>query len=197
MKKIYLLFFLPALLFCSCKEEDNAVEEYANWKEVNEVAFKAKYSAAIASTNDNIDTIRCYSLTSKTTTDPSDYIVVQKLDRVEELVKPNSPTGSPIFTDSVAVSYRGRLQPSASYSQGLVFDQSFTSTSYSSQVAKPTKFITSGVVAGFCTALQKMKIGDHWMVYIPQELAYGSSTSNSSIPAYSMLTFEIVLEKYW
>ncbi len=196
MKKIFLLLLLPALLLASCKEEDTSVEEYANWKEVNDVAFKAKYSAAIASTTDNLDTIRCYSMAAKPSTVPTDFIVVQKLDRVNELVKPDSPTGSPIFTDSVAVSYRGRLQPSATYSEGLVFDQTFTSKEYNHQLAKSGKLLTSTLVAGFCTALQHMKVGDHWIVSIPNELGY-TSRGTSSIPAYSMLTFEIVLEKYW
>lgn len=196
MKKIFLLLLLPTLLLASCKEEDNSVKEYANWKEVSEVAFKAKYSAAVANTTDNIDTIRCYSMTSKTSTVPTDFIVVEKLDRVNELVKSDSPTGSPIFTDSVAVSYRGRLQPSPTYAQGFVFDQSFTAKDYNYLTAKPRSFITSGLVAGFSTALQHMKVGDHWLVHMPYELGY-NVTEKTGIPAYSMLTFEIVLEKYW
>ena len=43
-----------------------------------------------------------------------------------------------------------------------------------------------------------MHIGDHWLVYIPYQLAYGSTQSSSSvIPAYSMLRFEIVLDSYY
>lgn len=196
MKKILLMFLLPALLLASCKEETGEVEEYANWQSVNETAFKAIYSTAVASTTDNIDTIRCYSMTAKPTAQPTDYIVVKKLDRVNELVKADSPTGSPLFTDSVSVSYRGHLQPSYSYPSGKVFDQSFTSTEYNVKIAKPVKMITSGVVSGFSTALQHMKVGDHWIVYIPYNLAY-NTTESTTIPAYSMLTFELVLENYW
>jgi FKBP-type peptidyl-prolyl cis-trans isomerase FklB len=56
-----------------------------------------------------------------------------------------------------------------------------------------------GVVDGFATALMKMThIGDHWMVYMPYTLGYGSSQSSSStIPAYSMLKFEIVLKGWY
>ena len=43
---------------------------------------------------------------------------------------------------------------------------------------------------GFGTALQYMVPGDDWMVYIPSELAYGS-TASSAIPAYSTLLFRI------
>lgn len=197
-KGILLLLLLPTLLLASCKEEDDTVEEYANWKEVNDNAFKAKYSAAVATTTDNLDTIRCYAFTPKPVAPPTDYIVVEKLERINELVKSDSKTGTPIFTDSVAISYRGNLQPSASHKEGLVFDQSFTSNPYNYLTAKAYKGKVNAFVAGFCTALQHMKVGDHWKVYIPHELAYGStSSSSSSIPAYSMLTFEIVLEKYW
>lgn len=200
MKKLFLSLLLPTLLLASCKEEDNTVEEYANWKQVNEIAFKSKYTAAIASTTDNLDTIRNYTYNIKPSaaTVPTDYIVVQKLDRVNELVKSDTKTGTPIFTDSVAISYRGRLQPSASHKEGLVFDQTFTSANYNHLTAKPYKSKVSAFIDGFSTALQHMKVGDHWIVYIPQELGYGATSSSSStIPAYSMLAFEIIMEKYW
>lgn len=195
-KSILLLLLLPTILLVSCKEEDDTEEEYANWKEVNDNAFKAKYSAAVATTTDNLDTIRCYAFTPKPVAPPTDYIVVEKLERINELVKSDSKTGSPIFTDSVAISYRGNLQPSASYKEGLVFDQSFTSNPYNYLTAKAYKGTVNSFVSGFSTALQHMRVGDHWKVYIPQELAYRSS-AHDPIPAYSMLTFEIVLEKYW
>lgn len=200
MKKLLLYLLLPTLLLASCKEEDNTVEEYANWQQVNEIAFKSKYTAAIASTTDNLDTIRSYSFNAKPSaaTIPTNYIVVQKLDRINELVKSDSKTGSPIFTDSVAISYRGRLQPSASYKDGLVFDQSFSTASYYYLTAKPYRGKVNAFINGFSTALQHMTVGDHWMVYIPQELGYGTTQSSSSkIPAYSMLTFEIIMEKHW
>ena len=41
-----------------------------------------------------------------------------------------------------------------------------------------------------------MHIGDHWLVYIPYQLAY-NTTPNGKIPAYSMLRFEIVLDSYY
>ena len=53
----------------------------------------------------------------------------------------------------------------------------------------------SNVVDGFATALMHMHPGDHWMVYIPYQLGYGT-TGNGSIPAYSMLRFEIALDSY-
>lgn len=198
MKKI-LFLILPSLLLLSCKEEDNTVEEFANWQSVNETAFKAAYSKAVANTTDNIDTIRCYSLVGKIKTSPEDFIVVEKLNPIQDILnRPGVKPGSPLFTDSVAVSYRGRLQPSVSFSKGYVFDQSFTSDTYNPQIAKPVKFRVSSLVPGFTTALQNMNVGDHWLVHMPQQLGYGTTqSSSSSIPPYSMLTFEIILEKSW
>ena len=198
MKKI-LLFILPSLLFLSCKEEDNTVEEYANWQSVNETAFKALYSKAVSNTTDNIDTIRCYSLINKPKTSPEDFIVVERFSAIQEIInRPDTKPGSPLFTDSVSVSYRGNLRPSASFINGYVFDQSFTSDIYNPKTAKPVKFSVASLVPGFTTALQNMQVGDHWLVHIPHQLGYGSTqSSSSSIPAYSMLTFEIILEKYW
>jgi FKBP-type peptidyl-prolyl cis-trans isomerase len=37
-----------------------------------------------------------------------------------------------------------------------------------------------------------MHVGDHWIVYIPQEVGYGSR-GNGSIPGYSTLIFEMEL----
>jgi len=52
-------------------------------------------------------------------------------------------------------------------------------------------------VDGFTTAVMNMHIGDRWKVYIPYQLGYGTSTpSNSTIPAYSTLIFDITLVAY-
>ena len=40
-----------------------------------------------------------------------------------------------------------------------------------------------------------MHVGDHWQVFIPANLAYGGRV-NSTIPAYSMLRFEMALTAY-
>ena len=60
---------------------------------------------------------------------------------------------------------------------------------------KPRTFAVSGVVKGFATALQNMHIGDRWQVYIPHQLAYGSSDTPGA--AYSTLIFDITLVGYF
>jgi len=52
------------------------------------------------------------------------------------------------------------------------------------------------VVSGLATALQKMHIGDRWLVYIPYNLGYGESDSGS-VPAYPTLIFDVTLTAYY
>ncbi len=120
----------------------------------------------------------------------ADYIVVRVL-------KEGKGSGCPMYTDSVKVSYLGRLLGTDTYPAGYVFDKTFEGT-YDKATAQVTTNLASGWIDGFTTAVLKMHIGDHWLVYIPYQLAYGSTQSSSSvIPAYSMLRFEIVLDSYY
>ena len=83
----------------------------------------------------------------------------------------------PLQTASVTINYTGR------YYTGAVFDSGI-------QVA----FTVNSVVRGFSIALQNMRVGEKWEICIPYYLGYGVATSGS-IPAYSMLLFEIELLK--
>ena len=85
--------------------------------------------------------------------------------------------------------------PSSTYADGYVFDQSYTGT-FNMATLKPVSKAVSAFVDGFTTALMNMHIGDHWRVYIPYNLGYGTSTS-SKIPAYSTLIFDIALVAYY
>ena len=116
-----------------------------------------------------------------------DNIVVQVMQQGE------GSAVRPLYTDSVMVSYKGMLK------NDYVFDSNFTTGDYDVNKAQTSNFIVKGVVDGFATALMKMThIGDHWMVYMPYTLGYGSSQSSSlTIPAYSMLKFEIVLKGWY
>ena len=54
--------------------------------------------------------------------------------------------------------------------------------------------LVDGLIVGWMTALQHMKEGQRVELYIPADLAYGES-SQSSIPANSVLIFDLKLEK--
>lgn len=186
---LFLLSFIPLFSLLSCSESEGEEDEYANWQERNETYFDDIYAQAIASSADDIDTIRSYTLTSGVTPSKDDYIVVKKLQ------SGTSTSGSPLMTDSVKISYRGRYIPTTSYPEGYVFDQTYQGD-FNWNTVHTTSTYFSSFVTGFTTALLNMHIGDYWRVYIPYKLAYGSSGS-SSIKSYSTLIFDISLHAFY
>jgi FKBP-type peptidyl-prolyl cis-trans isomerase FklB len=82
-------------------------------------------------------------------------------------------------TDQVTVEYRGKLL------DGSEFD-----SSYSRGV--PAHFPVNGVIKGWQEALVLMKPGAKWQLFVPPELAYGS-TPRPKIPAGSLLIFEVTV----
>lgn len=79
----------------------------------------------------------------------------------------------------VTVHYKGSLI------DGRVFDNSYERTC-------PDALRLSDVIEGWQVALQKMHVGDKWIIYIPYAMGYGIK-SVDSIPAYSTLIFEVEL----
>ncbi len=86
---------------------------------------------------------------------------------------------TPVATDKVKTHYRGTLI------DGTEFDSSY-------KRKKPAEFPVKGVIKGWTEALQLMKEGGKWELYIPANLAYGERR-RPSIPANSTLVFEIEL----
>ncbi len=92
-----------------------------------------------------------------------------------------SGTGAtPKVTDTVKVHYHGTLI------DGTVFDSSV-------QRGQPVVFPVSGVIAGWTEALQMMKVGDKWQLFIPAKLAYGERSPSPLIGPNSTLIFEVEL----
>ena len=89
---------------------------------------------------------------------------------------------SPGPGDSVTVHYRGTLI------NGKEFDSSY-------QRGEPATFPVNRVIKGWTEALQLMREGAKWELYIPSELGYGSRGAGSDIPADSVLIFEVELLK--
>jgi len=121
---------------------------------------------------------------------PEDHIVVEKLDSLDE-----PQADFPLYTDTVAVHYRGWLIPSVSHKGGYQFDSSYLGA-FDEDIAIPYEFYVKSLTAGFATAVMHMRRGDHWRVYIPYQLGYGT-TATSNIPAYSNLVFDIRMEDFW
>lgn len=186
-------YLLCLLLFSSCSEDDNTIEEFPNWQETNANYWNSLYSTTqqkVSSGDASWKIIKNFSIEDTLNTGKNtDYIIVNVL-------KKGTGSGCPIYTDSVRVRYTGRLLPSASYSEGYIFDTTNPNGIDDSQAAV-ADFVVSDVVDGFSTALQHMHIGDKWEVYIPWTLGYGiTQSASSSIPPYSVLRFIISLVAY-
>ncbi len=93
-----------------------------------------------------------------------------------------SGTGNvfPKATDTVLTHYHGTLI------DGTVFDSSV-------QRGKPVSFPVNRVIAGWTEALQKMKVGDKWQLFIPSELAYGDRGTPPKIAPGAALVFDVEL----
>jgi len=87
----------------------------------------------------------------------------------------NTPTAD----DTVKTHYRGTLI------DGTEFDSSYKRN-------RPAEFPVKGVIKGWTEALQLMKEGAKWELYIPANLAYGER-GRPGIPPNSTLVFEIEL----
>ncbi len=87
---------------------------------------------------------------------------------------------SPSATDTVTVNYRGTLV------DGTEFDSSY-------KRGEPATFPVNGVIRGWTEALQKMKKGDKWELYIPASLAYGERGAGPVIGPNATLIFEVEL----
>jgi FKBP-type peptidyl-prolyl cis-trans isomerase FklB len=92
-------------------------------------------------------------------------------------------TGSqPKATDMVTVNYRGTLI------DGTEFDSSY-------KRGQPATFPVNGVIKGWTEALQLMKQGSKYQLFIPSNLAYGERAMGPDIGPNSTLIFEVELQE--
>ena len=197
-------YFLAVALFAvfglaSCSEEDDTVEEFPNWQARNDAFFNSLTDSVmnlleLNPARTDWKRIKSWSKSDSIEGSNSDYIIVNVIEEGD------AASATPLYTDTVTVHYLGRLLPSVSYPYGYVFDQSYYGNYYD-DVSKPLQMAIGNSggnmrVDGFATALQHMRRGDHWMVYIPYQLGYGSQ-SQTGVPAYSTLIFDLRLVDFW
>lgn len=87
---------------------------------------------------------------------------------------------SPGPADVATVHYRGTLI------DGTQFDSSYDR-------GEPATFPVGGVIAGWTEALQLMKPGAKWQLFIPAELAYGERGAGQAIGPNATLLFDVEL----
>ena len=199
---------LSAGLFTSCTENDDTVEEYANWQSKNKTYWDNLYTTTqqkIKGGDTSWKIILNYTFQNQKQTTgsaltyrPENYIIAH----VEQA---GTGTTSPLYSDSVSMHYMGRLIPSTTYTAGLIFDKSWSSNTFNAATSRPnhsyiglsydSKGKPISLVDGFTTALMSMHRGDHWTVYIPYQLGYGEKSSGV-VPAYSTLIFDLRLNDF-
>ena len=87
---------------------------------------------------------------------------------------------SPAASDQVVVHYTGKLI------DGTVFDSSV-------ERGEPATFGVTQVIPGWVEALQMMKPGAKWRVFIPSNLAYGPQGAGGVIGPNATLIFDVEL----
>jgi len=78
----------------------------------------------------------------------------------------------------ITATYSGRLIDGSTFDQGT--------NAYLGQVSR--------LVPGFQEAVKKMNVGSRYVFYIPSPLGYDTVSTNSQIPPYSTLIFEVILD---
>ncbi|MDR0428904.1 MAG: FKBP-type peptidyl-prolyl cis-trans isomerase [Tannerellaceae bacterium] len=86
----------------------------------------------------------------------------------------------PVASDKVICHYHG------THIDGTVFDSSV-------QRGEPAEFGVSQVIPGWVEALQLMKTGSKWRLFIPSNLAYGEHGAGDSIEPNCTLIFDVEL----
>jgi len=92
----------------------------------------------------------------------------------------------PTAESTVTTHYKGRLI------DGSIFDSSYQGEEPMAG-DKPISFPVGGVIKGWTEALQLMKVGGRWRLFIPSNLAYGEKGAGQSIGPNETLIFDIEL----
>ncbi len=181
----------------SCSEEEQEYDPYYNWPARNAAWYEQIADSARKNADGkwlmlkSLQQSQSYNSGSVT-----DSICVHIISQDATLANPVSPK----WNDTIRISYRGWLMPTTykvnDDNEQLVdsvmqevFDQSYYGP-FDPEKALPRLSAVSLFVDGFHTALQYMVAGDNWLVYIPYQLAYGT-TAHGTIPGYSTLLFHI------
>lgn len=210
-----LLSFLPFLLllagmFVACEEVEEA-GKYDNWAERNVVytdsikALTGDNFVMTAEAADAMELGKFYAIQvhSASTSGSVQYVYCKKLTRNQEGERPLY-TG---YHSTVSCYFY------ATYINGDVFDSNFEGYGALDQYIpldnlkeptafdRPSTFSLTGVISGWTWALQYMRMGERWMLYIPYQSGYGETDvtptgSTTTILGGSMLVFDVLLDSF-
>ena len=201
-----------AIGMTSCSESDDTWDPYQNWQKRNaewyeQIADSARTAIAEAKAAYGDDwQEHCEWRMYKSLLKAQDYDSGLTTDSIcVHILSSGEHAGDeaymPAYNDTVRLNFRGWIMPTVDkiYSQGEEVDSLiqyvFTQTYYgvfNPETAAAQLMATNSTIEGYSTAIQYMTPGDDWLVYIPQQLGYGSSASGT-IPAYSTLLFRLYL----
>lgn len=158
----------PKMTYDEAKEE---IRKFFTEMEERQKAEAAKMGEVNAKAGENFLAENAKRPEVKTTPTGLQYEIVKEGD---------GPT--PNRGDRVTVHYTGKLI------DGTVFDSSV-------ERGEPATFGVTQVIPGWVEALQMMKTGSQWRLYIPSKLAYGPNGAGGVIGPNATLIFDVELIK--
>ena len=106
--------------------------------------------------------------------------VITTASGLQYIVEKEGTGETPTTSDVTSINYRGTLL------DGTEFDSSY-------KRGKPASVPVGGIIPGWQEALQLMKVGGKYRVFIPPSLAYGDRGAGPQIGPNTTLTFDIEL----
>lgn len=139
-------------------------EKEAEQAEVNKVTYKENIEAGEAFLNKNKE---------------NEGVVATASGLQYKVIKMGTGP-KPVETDVVKVHYTGTLI------DGTKFDSSYDR-------GTPAEFELGAVIKGWVEGVKLMPVGSKFMLYLPQDLAYGGQAAGDLIKPFSTLIFEVEL----
>lgn len=193
--KNFFYFLLCACLFTpffTACEESEGVDEYAGWQARNEAYIDS--IAKVARANEGTQPgqwkiMKSYLLAPDQFGAPpssaQDYVYAQ-------IQTVGTGVGPVVYTDSIGMSYRGKLIDGTVFAQNYAGDNDITDV-----VPIGYRLNKSAVLGvGWVTALQYMHVGDIWNLYIPSQLGYGATTVTSPFNVSQLVTVKQSIRGY-
>lgn len=194
--------------FASCAEDTTVEDPYADWQTRNDRYLDSIADVARTNRDGKWMCVQNYKIWDESLTGVGGGITVSggsQYERTDTVYihfleyGPQEGKAAEFTTDSVSVYYYGTLI------NGERFDGNYQGdwdSELTPQIYSPTTFCLGGLVSGWQTALmpshdgtyEGMKPGDRVDLFVPYQMAYGSS-GMGDIRGYSVLRFHMRLEE--